>query len=122
MNKQQFKDLRELLVRESATNTIIPAVQTLLGIDPRNPTHVTKLLTDLKLGDISVDVDGNAYVVTVAGHIGRHGDQTVAFLRALVAAIEAKALDALFPEKKTGRSTDTAKTPERGFTRPMGRR
>lgn len=122
LNKKQFQDLRALLLKETTANSILPQAQTILGLDPRNPTQVAKLIAELKLGEVGLTFDNDVAIVTLAGSEGRHADSAVALLRALVAAVEQQALDARFPEKK-GRSAEKALTPDRGFgDRPAGRR
>lgn len=122
LNKTQYQDLRALLLKESASTAILPAAQTILGIDPRNPSQIAKLIADLKLGEVDLTFDEGVAIVTLAGSEGRHADSAVALLRAMVAAVEQQALDARFPEKKS-RSPEKAVTPDRGFgDRPAGRR
>lgn len=122
LNKTQYQDLRALLLKETTATAILPAAQTILGLDPRNPSQIAKLLVELKLGEAGLSYDGDTTIVTLSGCEGRHADSAVALLRAMAAAIEQQALDTRFPEKK-GRSAEKAMTPDRGFgDRPAGRR
>lgn len=111
MNKEQFIQLRAVLVQNLPGDASIEQINAILGIDVRNPTDVGKLLAPLKLGEIGLSFEDSVAVVTLAGKEGRHTNQHVALLRAMVAAVEAQALDKQFPEQKP-RNNEATKTPD----------
>ena len=121
MNKQQYQDLKALLVISTSVKAILSQAQAILSLDVRNPSDAAKLLATLKLGEATLTHEGNIAVVTVAESTGRSEDVSVALLRAVVAAIENKALEALLGEPKK-KNPENTKTPERGSIMMQGRR
>jgi hypothetical protein len=120
MNKQQFVDVRGVLVQNLPGDNSIEQINSILGIDIRNPTDVAKLLAPMKFGEVGLKFEDGVAVVTLAGKEGKHSSQHVALLRAMVAAVEAQALDKQFPEQKA-KNNEGTKTPD-GRTRIAERR
>lgn len=121
MNKEQFQKLKALLASNLSSTETYARSQEILGTDIRNPSQAAKLLTVLKLGEAGYVFANDAAIVTVAGGEGRDADAPIALLKAIVAAVEEKAIAGLLGSPKKSNPENT-KTPERGSVMMQGRR